>query len=67
MDERTFEALELDALAGLLARHVHSPLGKKRALGLRPSIDPHEINRALDLTSECAVYLGPPAPSASRE
>ncbi len=58
MDERTFEALELNALTELLARHVHSPLGKKRALGLRPLIDPHEINRALDLTSECAVYLG---------
>ena len=57
MDDRTFETLELGALVELLARHVHSALGRKRALALRPSTDPAEINRALDLTTECAHYL----------
>ncbi len=58
MDERTFETLELQALVELLARHVHSPLGRKRALGLRPSTDSKDIDHALDLTTECALYLG---------
>jgi len=58
MDDRTFETLELSSLVDLLARHVHTALGKKRVLALRPSIDRIEINRALDLTTECALYLG---------
>src|SRR3974377_1747131 len=58
MDDRTFEALELSALVELLARHVQSPLGKRHALALLPSTNQDEIGLALDLTSECARYLG---------
>ena len=36
MDDRTFETLELGSLVELLARHVQTALGKRRALGLRP-------------------------------
>src|SRR5215470_4605054 len=57
MDERTFKTLELDALIALLARHVQSPLGRKRALALMPSTNRDEVNRALDLTTECSDYL----------
>jgi DNA mismatch repair protein MutS2 len=57
MDQRTFTTLELDALIKLLARHVQSPLGRMRAVGLLPSSDRDLINRELDLTSECTDYL----------
>jgi DNA mismatch repair protein MutS2 len=57
MDERTFKTLELDSLVALLARHVQSPLGRKRALSLVPTSDRALINRELDLTSECRDYF----------
>ncbi|HEY7544803.1 MAG TPA: hypothetical protein VID27_07965, partial [Blastocatellia bacterium] len=57
MDERTFKTLELDALIDLLARHVQSPLGRRRALSITPMTDRERINRELDLTSECADYF----------
>ena len=57
MDERTFKTLELEALIDLLAGQVQSPLGRKRALALLPSIDRDHIRRELDATSECADYL----------
>jgi DNA mismatch repair protein MutS2 len=57
MNQRSFEALELEFLNKLLARHVQTPLGRKRALALRPSTNREEILHALDLTSECANYL----------
>ena len=57
MDERTFKTLELEALVALLARHVQTPLGRKRALALMPMTDAERINQALDLTTECADYL----------
>src|SRR5437868_3697569 len=57
MDERTFRTLELDALVALLARHVQTPLGRKRALALLPMTDAATINQALDLTTEGADYL----------
>ncbi|HYP25805.1 MAG TPA: Smr/MutS family protein [Blastocatellia bacterium] len=57
MDQRTINTLELDALVNLLARHVQSPLGRKRALALRPSTDRAWIIKELDLTSESANYL----------
>ena len=57
MDERTFKTLELDALVALLARHVQTPLGRKRALALLPITDAARINQALDLTTEGADYL----------
>jgi len=57
MDQRSFEALELDALIDMLARYVQTPLGKRRALALRPSTDKKEILHALDMTTECVNYL----------
>lgn len=57
MDDRTFNTLELDALIALLARHVQTPLGRKRALALAPTTDRERINHALDLTTECADYF----------
>jgi DNA mismatch repair protein MutS2 len=57
MDDRTFKTLELDALIALLARHVQTPLGRKRALALVPMTDRVAINHALDLTTECVDYF----------
>jgi DNA mismatch repair protein MutS2 len=57
MDERTFKTLELDELRALVARHVQSPLGRARALGLAPSVDRSHIDRELDRTTECRDYL----------
>src|SRR5687767_15639515 len=57
MDERAFKTLELDSLVALLARHVQTPLGRKRALALLPSIDRNQVNRELDRTTECVDYL----------
>ncbi|HEX8090492.1 MAG TPA: Smr/MutS family protein, partial [Blastocatellia bacterium] len=57
MDERTYKTLELDALVALLARHVQTPPGRKRAAALLPSTDRDNVNRELDLTTECADYM----------
>ena len=57
MDERTFKTLDLEALVALLARHVQTPLGRKRVLALVPSTDRNHINGELDRTTECAGYL----------
>ncbi|MFP5263260.1 MAG: endonuclease MutS2 [Blastocatellia bacterium] len=57
MDERTYKTLELDALVSLLARHVQTPPGRKRAAALLPSTDRDRVNRELDLTTECADYM----------
>jgi DNA mismatch repair protein MutS2 len=57
MDERTFKTLELEALVSLLARHVQTPLGRKRVMALVPSTDRDHINGELDRTTECAGYL----------
>ncbi len=57
MDERTFKTLDLEALVALLARHVQTPLGRKRVLALVPSTDRDHINCELDRTTECAGYL----------
>ncbi|MEK6300908.1 MAG: Smr/MutS family protein [Acidobacteriota bacterium] len=57
MNQRTFKTLELEALIDLLAGHVQSPLGRKRALALLPSTGHDHINRELDTTTECAGYL----------
>jgi DNA mismatch repair protein MutS2 len=57
MDERTFKTLELDELLGLLARHTQTPLGRSRALTLRPVTNLDQIDLALDQTSEAVRYL----------
>ena len=57
MDERTFKTLDLESLVALLARHVQTPLGRKRALALLPSTDREQIIIDLDRTTECANYL----------
>src|SRR4030095_7425449 len=57
MDERTFHTLDLEALIALLARHVQTPLGRKRVMALVPSTNRDHINRELDRTTECVNYL----------
>jgi len=57
MDDRTFKTLELDSLVTLIAGHVQTPLGRRRALGLEPSTNLEWINRELDRTSECVDYF----------
>jgi len=57
MDSRTFEALELGSLIELLARHVQTPLGRKRVLELKPSTGKDQILDALAITTETAEYL----------
>lgn len=57
MDQRTFKTLDLEALVALLARHVQTPLGRKRVMALIPSTNPDHINTELDRTTECAGYL----------
>jgi DNA mismatch repair protein MutS2 len=57
MDSRTFEALELGSLIELLARHVQTPLGRKRVLELQPSTDREQILDSLEITTEAAEYL----------
>jgi len=57
MDERTLTTLEVETLTKLLARHAQTPKGRVRAQELSPSTDRFEIEKALDMTSECAEYL----------
>ena len=57
MDARTFDTLELNALIQLLARHVQTPLGRKRVLALRPSSDSGWFGRELDRTTEGVALL----------
>ncbi len=58
MNERSLDTLELGSLLDLLARHVQTPMGRKRVSALRPSADRAAIAAALGLTTECAEYLG---------
>jgi DNA mismatch repair protein MutS2 len=57
MDERTFEALELQDLIELAARHAQTAPGRIKILQLRPAISRSEILRELDTTGECVAYL----------
>lgn len=57
MDDRTLKTLDFESLVSLLARHVQTPLGRKRAIALLPSSDRAHIDRELDRTTECANYL----------
>jgi DNA mismatch repair protein MutS2 len=57
MDQQTLKALEFDALIELLASRAKTPLGRARAIELRPSADRNQIVRALERTAECADYL----------
>ncbi len=57
MDDRTLKTLDFESLVSLLARHVQTPLGRKRVMALLPSSDRAHIDRELDRTTECANYL----------
>jgi DNA mismatch repair protein MutS2 len=57
MDDRTLKTLEVAALVSLLARHVQSPLGRKRVMQIAPSTDRAAIDDELDRTTECVNYL----------
>ena len=57
MDSRTFEALEMSTLIGLLAQKVQTPLGRLIVLELRPSVDRREIESDIAITTEAVSYL----------
>jgi DNA mismatch repair protein MutS2 len=57
MDDRTFETLELKALIGLAARHVHTPPGRSRMLSLRPLTEKQAVLTNLEITSECVTFI----------
>jgi DNA mismatch repair protein MutS2 len=57
MDARTLTTLDFESLIELLARHVQTPLGRKRATTLLPSSDRAHIDRELDRTTECVNYF----------
>jgi DNA mismatch repair protein MutS2 len=57
MDDRTLRTLEFAALVGLLARHVQSPLGRKRVMNIAPSTDRDAIDDELDRTTDCVNYM----------
>lgn len=57
MDQQTLKALEFDALIELLASRARTPLGRARAMQLRPSTDRKQIILALERTAQCADYL----------
>lgn len=57
MDDRTLKTLDFESLVNLLARHVQTPLGRKRVIALLPSSDRAHIDRELDRTTECANYV----------
>lgn len=57
MDEETLKTLEVDTLIGLVARHATSPLGLRLVRSLTPRTEPFEVERALDVTTECRSYL----------
>jgi DNA mismatch repair protein MutS2 len=57
MNAWTLEALELEALIELAARHVQTSPGRLRMLKLRPSSKRAEILKQLELTGECTAYL----------
>lgn len=49
--------LEFDAVRDLLARWVHSPMGREAALELAPEWTPEEVRRALAETEEARAFL----------
>jgi DNA mismatch repair protein MutS2 len=57
MNERTFTTLELDGLLKLLARHVQTPLGRRRVYELLPTANRDWVKLELQRTSECVAYL----------
>jgi DNA mismatch repair protein MutS2 len=57
MNERTFTTLELDGLLKLLARHVQTPLGRRRVYELLPSSNRDWVKLELQRTTECVSYL----------
>ena len=57
MDEQTYNALEIESLIGLLAGYVQCPLGRARVQRISFSTDLAEIDRNLDLTTECRDHL----------
>src|SRR5690242_9014421 len=57
MDTRTLTTLDFQSLIKLLARHVQTPLGRKRAMALLTSTDRAHIDRELDRTTECVNYF----------
>ncbi len=57
MTSQSFGALEFDALRQLLAERTQTPMGRRRALNLTPSIDRERVRRDLRRTSDAVQFL----------
>jgi len=57
MIDQTLETLEHSALLDLLARHVQTPMGRRRVFELRPMLDPQKIEYELSRVAECRQLL----------
>src|SRR4051794_9648986 len=57
MNPAVLRALEFDRIREALASLALTPLGRARALELVPATDPAEVQFALDLTTEAALFV----------
>ena len=55
--EKSFVTLELPAILDLLAAQAESALGKEAALRLEPSVNPEEVRRRLQETTDAARLM----------
>jgi DNA mismatch repair protein MutS2 len=56
MNDRTFTSLELFDFIEMAALRAQTPPGRARITRLRPSPDPGEVHRELEITGECVAY-----------
>jgi DNA mismatch repair protein MutS2 len=56
MQPAVLRTLEFDRIRDGLAREALTPLGRERARSLDPAIDPAEVQRRLDLTTEAVAF-----------
>jgi len=57
VDERTIRVLEYEKIIEMLAKHTVSPLGRAKALSLRPSNDKEFVRKCLEETTEAASFI----------
>ncbi|MDR0311711.1 MAG: Smr/MutS family protein [Acidobacteriota bacterium] len=56
MNNRTFDALELFDFIEMAAQRAQTPAGRALTARLRPSADPCEVRREIEITGECVAY-----------
>ena len=57
MNQGALKALEFDRIVEAVRSLAQTPFGRARLEGLRPSRDPHKVERAIALTSEMVACL----------